>query len=372
MESNSHDGGTGGNENTIHINIPWANLPKVPFYGALGGFTTDWQQRTVASRVAAAYLSSGRPLTDVETEALSYWWARGAAHQGYQVPVYFASTFYFLAKARPTWRFPFYQPKEFNPYAFPSRSNAWLQGKMAHNVWRFVQVSAYYTASRVFTGLFFTSWAMSSASANISKDERLQQWIHDTMESQKRRFETQRTTGVAGPPGQPQKISVEVSGRRGGSEEAPQEWHAQEQDQGQTSPTAQQQPTWGRTQPAPSRPQAQPQYQPSPPVADDPFDDDDASPVAPASRRQQQPPAAAPGGAWARVRQGQVPRQEGQAGSWSKARQNADPNADQQSYSYNKGEEEKSYAQQRQAQKEFDEMLERERQGKEEKSNRRW
>lgn len=72
------------------------------------------------------------------------------------------------------------------------------------------------------------------------------------------------------------------------------------------------------------------------------------------------------------MRQGQVPRQEGQAGSWSKARQNADPNADQQSYSYNKGEEEKSYAQQRQAQKEFDEMLERERQGKEEKSNRRW
>lgn len=375
-EGNSYDTGAvvgsgGHNGNVVHINIPWNKLPKMPWWGYIGGFTENWQQKAVAPRVAAAYIAAGRPLTDTETEAISYWWARSAAMQGNQVPIYLASTVYFQYKSRATGRFPFYQPKDFNPLVFPSKNNPVIKGDGARILWRFLQTSAYYTVSRIAAAGFFASWAMSATSANIGRDERLQQWIHDAMQNQKKKLASPLNRTAEAMPGELPKVQFDT-----GETNAPQDWRAQDQDQdrgaGQTAPTPQQQTRWPN-QPATPRPEALPQYQPPAAVNDDPFDDDDASPVAPAARRQQPPPPP-PGSAWARVRQGQVPRPEGsaQGGSWAKARQSGSQDANQQqSYSYSESDQEKAYAQQ-QAQKDFDQMLEKERQGKEEKPGRRW
>lgn len=369
MEDNSYDpsGGDGSNERVIRLNIQWDKVPKMPFWGYTGGFTEQWQHKAVGPRVAAAYIAGGRPLTESETEALSYWWGRSAAMQGHQVPLYLASTVYFQYKARATWRFPFYQPKDFNPHVFPSKNMPVLKGDGARLLWRFVQTASYYTVSRIAAASFFASWAMSATSANIARDDRLKQWVHDAMENTKKQM-AQGHRGIETMRQDTSKVQVGMGG--GETHRVPQDWRTQDQDQDRAQDQAQ-------TPPTAPRPQTLPQYQPQATIQDDPFDDDDASPVAPVARRQQAQSAAptpAPGTAWARLRKGQVPRQEGstQSGSWDKARQNSSQDANQQqSYSYSESDEEKVHAQQ-QAQKDFDQMLEKERQGKEEKSNRRW
>lgn len=93
---------------------------------------------------------------------------------------------------------------------------------------------------------------------------------------------------------------------------------------------------------------------------------DDASPVAPSEQTNYSPQNSGQqgGSAWDRIR-GQAQAARGQPGSWAKKRQDEMTSRgaqDGSSYNYSTADEEKAYAKD-QAQKEFDEMLERERRG---------
>ena len=114
------------------------------------------------------------------------------------------------------------------------------------------------------------------------------------------------------------------------------------------------------------------QYKPEPPQSisedeSDPFDD--ASPVAPSERQYGARQTSYGGSAWDRIRNQAKPQGDAQrpapTSSWAQRREEEQTSRgaqDGSSYNYAQSDEDKAYAKS-QAQKEFDEMIERERRG---------
>lgn len=266
-----------------------------------------------------------------------------------------ASTFGFERATRPKFGFPFYNPKppKFNPLKFPGLP----EGRLSLWAWQGTRVLAWYTASKLAIGLVVTSYAISVYAANSGSDNRLEAY----------RREVSRRAGTAARSGRPSAIPPGSSGQA--HQQYPQQkweepasstesvgWASSEQTEKAASTPAP--PSWTTTQ-NPQSGRQQPYNQES-------YVFDDASPVAPSEQTNYSPQNSGQqgGSAWDRIR-GQAQAARGQPGSWAKKRQDEMTSRgaqDGSSYNYSTADEEKAYAKD-QAQKEFDEMLERERRG---------
>jgi len=346
-------------QNASRLPIDWDSLPKPPAFIRLFGSGMD--EKSYRAKIAVTLMASARlinrPLTAPEVQSLSYHRAKAIVTVMYTSPLPWLAAFILTRRGRSAFRFPFYTPKPtFNPNAFPSTKRAWFRDSRAQGAWHLLRFGCYFTLSQI----FITTWASSYAGAvmvsRMRLDPALAGFNQEVMEHVK--AARARREGML-PPQESQDRNLYSLSR-----EEPDEATSVGYEEG-TGPMSRQPPRQDAVSQAANLPPAE--------EFDDGFDD--ASPVAPLHRptpqgsQAKQVPA---GSAWDRIRQRTQSAARGTPQSqdpWAQARQNASsartqspaarPNDD---YTYSKADEEKSLAKD-QAQKEFDDMLERERHG---------
>ncbi|KAL1836084.1 hypothetical protein VTJ49DRAFT_5607 [Mycothermus thermophilus] len=314
---------------------PFDTFPQLPAFAPLFRRTTDWHKKQVAAAIAQLAGEAGRVVTPDEADAIAYHTSQCFARTTWGPPITTFGSAYMVYRNRTTFRFPFYTPTSasFNPLCFPSTSKPIIKGSASVILWHSLRFSAYWLAFQVFVQPFVTSFATTTCMANMLLDKRLKS-LYESIKRHKGH--------LAGP-----------LPRQGGPPQQP----------------AQQQPPLEQAPPQKS-PWARPaSEQQDVPQQDTQFDDghifDDASPVSPAQQGQRPavgtPPSTGGTSAWERIRQ----RAKAEEGApWTPPQRHAGTPGRQpqrtESYMMDPSEQEKAYAKD-QAQKEFDEMLERER-----------
>lgn len=271
----------------------------------------------------------------------------------YGSPIAIATAVGFLGRTNKTYGFPFYTPKppKFNPDKFPGLP----EGSTSRLVWNLTRGLAWYTASKVVVSLFMTSYAVSVYAANLRGDPRLEPYRQDLSRRVSQSARVDQRPGMA--PGSADNRQQPFSGYGGNpapaSTPSPPSWASLEKSDRDTTNT------WPGTQSA--------QYEPSQQASGgESAVFDDVSPVAPLEqpRATSQEPSQQGGSAWDRLRN-QAQTSRSQTTSWARRRDDEMTSRGAQqgtSYEYSSADEEKAYAKE-QAQKDFDDMLEQERQG---------
>ncbi|POR34456.1 Uncharacterized protein TPAR_05381 [Tolypocladium paradoxum] len=325
---------------------------EAPFYARMRGFGRTQTLALAESTVSSLAAANGRGFSDTETQALTEHFVSSIHTMLVWKWVMTGLAAYMTYRGRNTWRFPFFKPK------MDGRLNPVTGGPQVKIMWHSARFAAYYGAIWVFGEPVFQGANFMRYRAAMERDPRLTALMRDG-KARAQEIYDQAT------PGSPQGAS---SGQDGD------EWRSESQQQDMddaSSIPAQTQSGWNRyRQPRPS--------QPPPPRGswDGPSDDiDDASPVSPAG--QQSNPANYSGSAWDRVRQQSQyqPRQTRPRGQqtweapqstsgWGSTEDDASPQyrGPRDNYSFSGADEEKALAKS-QAQKDFDEMLDRERRG---------
>lgn len=328
----------------------------MPFWGPLFGRSSDYLKTRVAAKIMTSSASVGRELTQSEKDAMSHHFAKLVITIAYSSPLAVAATFAMERSTRPKFGFPFYNPKppKFNSQKFPGLP----EGRVSLLAWQGTRVLAWYAASKIAIGLVVTSYAISVYSANSGTDNRLEAYRREVTRRANTAMRSGRPSNIPNQPSrQPQQQNPQQNWGEPAPATGPVGWASSEQTE-KTAPTPL--PTsWTATQnPQAGREESNNQES---------YVFDDASPVAPSEQSNYSPQNSAQqgGSAWDRIR-GQAQAARGQPGSWAKKRQDEMTSRGAQdgtSYNYSAEAEEKAYAA-KQAQKEFDDMLERERQGK--------
>jgi hypothetical protein len=363
--------------NRDSLGIQYDNLPQLPFWAPLVGNTQNWYKDNIAHQVIVGAESTGRGLTPEERDLLAHVTAKRLVTMSYEPPISMAVAYFMERRGRSTFKFPFWTPKptSFDPGIFPSRNFPFLvgmvQGSNATLLWHSLRFGCYFFFAHMFGNALFLSYAHTVQAATILKDPRLGDFRKSIQERLKSR------NGGRQMPSRPEDPSMQDAETPYGVVEDvdPNAYGTTGSDDGQ-SPAETSSPTgaYARSQRGYSPRQQPAPTQSVPPPSSEDFTDaslfDDASPVAPAARAGSSSYSSG-GSAWDRVRQqsrsGNV---AGQSGSASTPRSRSYGQTSDQ-YTYSKADEEKALAKD-QAQKEFDAMLERERQGESDKANRRW
>lgn len=369
--------------NADRLGINYEALPTVPIWGPIFGYNNQGVKLNCAARVMGAAAIMKREPTQAEKDAIAYHTAKAYVTRAYAPPITLAVTYGFWRRGFATYRFPFHQPKppRFNPLKF-----FFLRGGNAHWAWHGARFFLYGTFAHMTVGGLFYSYAVSVYLANMAADPRL----HDFRETVK---------AIAGPapnrPGQRRPLPMQRGGESAGENSRqgfgtyddanpvsqPSSYGQDEDAAGrafsgfardtddqvkQTREEVERQPR-GRPGAFPLR-----QYKPEPPQSfsedeSDPFDD--ASPVAPSERQYGARQTSYGVSAWDRIRNQAKPQGDAQrpapTSSWAQRREEEQTSRgaqDGSSYNYAQSDEDKAYAKS-QAQKEFDEMIERERRG---------
>lgn len=343
--------------------IDFDKLPQLPFWRI-----QEDLKASVAGRLTVCTVIAGRELTQPEKNALAQHYALMLRNRAYDTPLALIATLSFYRYTYKSYGFPMYTPKppKFNP------SNFWgLKGPLATTAWHGLRAVAWYTVCKPVATIFCLSFALSSYTARSASDPRLVDYRRSVQarsrqqgrEGRQRDAEKLRhLEDLAERTGS--LFSPEVQSRAA----APTSWSSTEHSTQDT------QSEWSGTQ-SPQPETSQSSYN------DEPNFFDDASPVAPAEQQSDTTQQSSQGfSAWDRIRgqarskgasQGQ--RAGEQASAWGRKRNDELTSRGAQdgtSYTYSSADEEKAYAKE-QAQKEFDQMLDKERRGGSDAS-RRW
>jgi hypothetical protein len=341
------------------MSMRFDDLPQLPFFAPWFGLTTSWHRSEVGKALGQLSVVAGRPLDPTEADLIAYYRSVACRRQTWASPLVAFGTAYMTYRGRDTFRFPFYTPKAswFNPMSFPGRTRSIAKGTPAVMIWHALRFTAYYTILKTFVAPFVHSYALTSFAASVTFDKRLQA-VRNRENRNKQNIlfpSTRESTQASGAAG-----SAAPSSRWGATSQQPPQT---------TSP-------WAEPPPGQDAPHQDIPPQQDPQGFGDDYVFDDASPVSPAQRapvrrpplgvqqqQQQQQPENDDGlSAWERIRR-QAKAEEG--APWNPPpQQRGVPRVQQQkqqeSYVVDSAEAEKAYARE-QAQKEFDEMLERER-----------
>ncbi|KAH8887505.1 hypothetical protein GQ53DRAFT_818289 [Thozetella sp. PMI_491] len=371
------------------LGINWDQLPQLPVWAGLFGHTQERYHAAVLQSTSRAAVLLKRRLEPAERDAMASAIASHGVSLAYVDPVYVATAFAFERRGHKRLRFPFYTPTSIDPYRFPSKRIPVLSGQLALWTWHGIRFGSYLFMSKLFMAPLATYIIASRTFNTLVRDPSLAAF-HDAMkkltpkdarmldQQLRQKVETiyeypadsnAQDSSASYFDGQGQEQDSETTAisrsawdryRGPGSSQRPLQGQ-----QGQQSP--------GWSPPAPPAPPSE--------VDDDAYLFDDASPVAPAARSQQSGPASSAstaGSAWDRIRANNQPSQQRDSQAWAQRRFQASQQAGQASqdnqggdaYSYSQDEQEKGYAKQ-QAQKDFDAMIERERQRDSEEGSRR-
>lgn len=359
--------------NVDRLGIRYDELPQLPFWARLTGNTNESFKLRVAAKVMAGSAGVGRELTQPEKDALAEHFAQLLRTSSYDNPIALGSAYGFYRYTYAKTGFPFWtpNPEKFDVTKFPGLPKGFLSQKM----WHGLRMLSWFAGCKILTGVFCLSYAITQHEKHYSTDPRLQNY-RQTIAERRQQMMRQRVGHLGANerpavPGAPTSSSTTTAGR------VPEAWAGGEQS------TQDAQSTWPGMQST-----QQPESTQAPPD-DEPYAFDDASPNAPVEQQQQpqqrspqQRPYAQGGSAWDRIRsqarggeagQSQAQASAGQASAWGRKRQDeltSQGAQDGTSYTFSSADEERAYAKE-QAQKEFDQMLERERKGQA-GSSKRW
>ncbi|KAF2131712.1 hypothetical protein P153DRAFT_365283 [Dothidotthia symphoricarpi CBS 119687] len=381
-----------------------SSLPQpLPIIGPLIGFSDRAVRFKTETTIKFAERKVGRYLNPEESQAL-------AAHiyQLEQTKSYFAATgaaagAYRWYTTMDKFRYPFYQPKleEINPNRF-----GFVKGPMANyarHSWRF---SLYVVVAGQMGNIIGQMLAQPLAAQRTSQDPKLEQFgnelkvavgseqkknveqgrqIEDRRKEFQERLQREKKGGIAPPPPRRAQSGDDDMSPTAGNEA----WGSAASSQGSwgdggfasddSQPKSQQQQNPAYTNPRTRRP---------PPQSSSPFDDDDASPtggmfqdeVATNAKVQSQPLARPGESTWEALRRGArpasvympAPRAGGMDGRRAEPerREQREESTLGDSFTFVEGDEERKRERER-AQREFDERIERERQGRDFESEER-
>lgn len=348
--------------NVDRLGIKYDELPQYPFWAQFTGRTNEKFKQRVAAKIMAGSAAAGRELTQPEKDALAQHFAQLLRTSAYDTPIALVSALGFYRATYAKSGFPLWNPnpEKFNINKFPGLP----EGLYSRKMWHGIRMLSWYAGCKVLVSVFCVSIAISRHESHYATDPRLQDY-RQTLLAKRQQHMQQRARQLSGG-ARPSTGTIKPA------EHATTAWSGAEQS------TQDAQSTWPGMQSTPQPESTQASYN------DEPYTFEDASPVAPAQQEQQQvsPRQSHTQGAsaWDKIRnqargggaaQGQGPG--GQASAWGQKRQDELTSRGAQdgtSYTFSSEDEERAYAKE-QAQKEFDEMLERERKGQA-GSSKRW
>lgn len=357
-----------------------------PLYARLRGFGRDQTLALAESTVSSLAAANSRAFSDTETQALTEHFVDSIHTMLIWKWAMTGLAAYMTYRGRNTWRFPFLRPK------MDGRMNPVTGGPHVKVMWHSARFVAYYgviwlLGEPIFQGANFMRYR-----AAMEQDPRLASMLRDG-KARAQEIYDQGSHGQVATPGDRYGSSGDQYGNSGdqyggSGEQYGDQWRSESQPQRPAgSIPAQAQSAWTQYR----SPESQ-QSQQSSPQQDswDSFSDvDDASPVAPSTQGQQDASAQYGGGsAWDRVRQQaqyqprrgsqqqqQQPQQSWQApqatGGWASEDDASPQRGPRDSYSFSNADEERAVAK-GQAQREFDQLLERERRGTDQEQGSSW
>lgn len=309
------------------MGIKFDQLPKNPAWAPFILHTESMFKWQITHKLWSWALRVGRPLTQDETDALAEFWAPACVVEPYLFPPTIAAAAVIERATRHTFMFPFGKPSfdinKFRPLGLDG-SRSPREAIKAQGIWASLRYSSWWILIHFTVVKTWFWWQDRKSLEHCDADPRLHTFRNEL-----------RHRPLPSPP-------------------------AQQQHALPAPPFQEAQPTETRAQAPPPQP-----AQASSSGERDPFVFDDASPVAP---QQQQRPgqqySSQSGSAWDRL------RTQARGGATSQAQQGGSQTSAKRGTSYDTSEEEQAAAYARdQAQREFDEMLEKERTG--ETNNRR-
>lgn len=372
-------------QNVDKLGIKFEELPQLPFWAPLMGSTYAAYKLEIADVVVNTSALLGRGLTPEERDIIAYLSAKRVVTQSYEPPISLAAAIYMERRGRPTSKFPFYTPKatSFDPSFFPSKRAPMLQGTTALIAWNATRFGCYAFVAHFLGGIFFRSYATSVQTAAMFSDPRLADLRRTFAERRRGRA----TGGQGGQAAQSWQLPEDPSMRDAETpygdvsyaEESAPATATTETTADRTyddvsprrSPTAPYPGTRGSYPPSRQQPAPVQSTPSSDEFNDSGLFDDDASPVAPAVRTASAGSSSS-GSAWERLRQqaSSSPAAQG-SGSDTGASRSRTWGQKAEQYTYSQQDADKASAKD-QAQREFDAMLEKERQGESDNQRRRW
>lgn len=340
-------------ENIDNLGIKYDELKQPPFWAPLCYVSHKTWKLQVATRIAEAAQRAGRPLAQEEKDAIAQHYARAISWEPYDSPVSLALAYGLYRVTAPQFRFPWGRPSmnldKFPMWGLDGTKNP-AEALTSRRYWAIARFASWWLVANIGVSIAVAVRSNYSYTANRLTDPRLRNYNHDVLARIRNPPPVQRVdqTGLRS------KIAQGVQNPPMQQQSAFSERYSQDRQFTENQTTT-------------PRPEA---MQTS--FDDDPFVFDDASPVAPEQQKSTQPQNAQPGSSWDRLRaqaRAETTTQSRQNDSttsvWERSFNNEATSQGAKrgtSYTFSTDDEANAYAK-AQAQKEFDEMLERERKG---------
>ncbi|KAF9876043.1 hypothetical protein CkaCkLH20_06489 [Colletotrichum karsti] len=155
--------------------------PKLTIWQILLGQNPEKHREKAKFMLNGAAAGMGRQPTQLEADALSEIIYKESRTISYMLPAALALAGILSWQSRASYKFPFYQPKfiKFNPNVFPHAGRPFVQGIQANLIWHNTRFFCYGIVSALFTGPVLASYGTSVAIASAARDDRLSQFRKD-------------------------------------------------------------------------------------------------------------------------------------------------------------------------------------------------
>ncbi|KAK0707526.1 hypothetical protein B0H67DRAFT_315003 [Lasiosphaeris hirsuta] len=169
------------NRNQLGIN--YEQLPKMPFWSPLFGYTIEnWFKGGIASDIMRLTALAARPLSPTETQALAESSARSRSIIPWKQPLVAAVALSLTWRGRGRFRFPFYTPgKSFDPSRFKGLNflgwHSVLYGLHAIRAWHCVRFASYGLVAWPFISSFVNIYANVGHNVRVLQDPRTKSLI---------------------------------------------------------------------------------------------------------------------------------------------------------------------------------------------------
>lgn len=154
-------------------------LPRPFIVARLLGLSDEKVFMAVNRSIAGAQQTLGRPPTAEEATAIAYWTAKHISVFSYGPALGFAGGMVQSYRTAPLFKFPLMKLDldTFNPKVFPSAKAAWVTGKDAIAFWHVTRAAAYSTVGILVGTMFFGLYSSSIASVGLATDARLKDYV---------------------------------------------------------------------------------------------------------------------------------------------------------------------------------------------------
>lgn len=171
--------GSGSDQSALRYYIDIAKLPKLfPIIGPLFGYDKKFQQE-IQFKLMFTSKELGRPLNQNEVDAFAFWLAKRQAIASWGHPIGIAGGAWRAYNTIEEFRFPFWKT---NRASFNINTFGPLKGPPAVILWHSLRVFAYGLTGDFVGRILFGSYAVSSAAVGAASDPRLKECMNSIRE----------------------------------------------------------------------------------------------------------------------------------------------------------------------------------------------